>query len=117
MDKKPFEMTVRMRDGTAIVEMLGDVDAAATERLGDVHAETADAADIVLDFSRVDYVNSSGIALIVGLLAKARVAGQHVAAFGLTSHYRHIFEITRLSDFMTIHDHAPAEFSSPAPTS
>ena len=58
----------------------------------------------MLDFAHVDYINSTGIALIVGLLAEARKSGQDVRARGLAQHYREIFRITRLSDFMTILD-------------
>ena len=58
----------------------------------------------MLDFAAVDYINSTGIALIVGLLAEARKTGQEVQARGLAEHYREIFRITRLSDFMTILD-------------
>ncbi len=49
-------------------------------------------------------MNSTGIALIVGLLARARTNGQTLSVRGLTPHYREIFEITRLADFMTIVD-------------
>jgi anti-sigma B factor antagonist len=59
---------------------------------------------VVLDFAAVDYINSTGIALIVGILAEARKSGQEVRAKGLAQHYREIFRITRLSDFMTILD-------------
>jgi anti-sigma B factor antagonist len=58
----------------------------------------------VLDFSNVEYINSTGIAVIVGLLARARANRQTLSARGLSEHYRQIFEITRLSDFMTILD-------------
>jgi len=34
----------------------------------------------------------------------ARANGQTLSARGLTEHYRQIFEITRLADFMTILD-------------
>jgi anti-anti-sigma factor len=57
----------------------------------------------------VDYINSTGIALIVGLLGKARAAEVPVAASGLSDHYREIFEITRLSDFITIEAGAPTD--------
>ena len=40
----------------------------------------------------------------MGLLAQARTNRVEVRAFGLSEHYREIFEITRLSDFMTISD-------------
>ena len=59
---------------------------------------------VLLDFSNVDYINSTGIAVIVGLLAMARAEGRDVGAFGLTDHYREVFQITRLADFMTIYD-------------
>ena len=57
---------------------------------------------MTLDFTNVDYINSTGIALIVGLLARARADACAISARGLSPHYREIFEITRLSDFMTI---------------
>lgn len=60
------------------------------------------AGTIVFNFSGVEYINSTGIALVVGALAKARTAGRPVRAFGLSDHYREIFTITRLSDFMGI---------------
>jgi anti-anti-sigma factor len=57
---------------------------------------------ILLNFEEVDYINSTGIALIVGLLAKARVSQRRLVAYGLSDHYVEIFEITRLSDFMSV---------------
>ena len=69
-------------------------------------------ASLLLDFAAVDYINSTGIALIVGLLGRARADGVAVAACGLSDHYREIFEITRLSDFMSIYaDEASAASS------
>ena len=56
----------------------------------------------------VDYINSTGIALIVRLLAEARRDHRVVIAEGLTDHYREIFRITRLSDYLTIADPEPA---------
>ena len=50
----------------------------------------------------MDYINSTGIALIVGVLAEARKAKRKVVACGLSGHYREIFQVTRLSDFMPI---------------
>ena len=58
-------------------------------------------ATVVLNFEDVEYINSTGIALIVGLLAQARAQRVQISACGLSEHYREIFEITRLADFMT----------------
>src|SRR4029453_6282677 len=60
------------------------------------------ATRVVLDFGGVGYINSTGIALIVRLLAEARRDHRDVVAVGLTDHYREIFRITRLSAHLTI---------------
>jgi anti-anti-sigma factor len=61
-----------------------------------------DPATVVLDFAAVQYINSTGIALIVSVLARARAHGRKVVASGLSDHYREIFDITRLSDFIEL---------------
>jgi len=50
----------------------------------------------------VGYINSTGIAVIVGVLARARADGAARQRDGALAHYREIFEVTRLSDFLTI---------------
>jgi anti-anti-sigma factor len=97
-------LPVRRRDGVAVIDLAGDVNNAAEAALDSAWAEaTAKRPDaVVLNFEGAGYINSSGIALIVGLLAKGRAGGIEVRAYGLTPHYREIFEITRLADFLAI---------------
>jgi len=94
----------------ARLAMEGDVDVAADETLAAAYASAAGLGvqRIVLDFTRVDYINSTGIALIVRLLAEARRDHRAVIAVGLSDHYREIFRIIRLSDYLTIADAASA---------
>jgi anti-anti-sigma factor len=96
--------------GEARLVLRGDVDIAADEVLADAYADAAATGPsrVVLDFGAVDYINSTGIALIVRLLAEARRDHREVVALGLSDHYREIFRITRLSDYLTIADSAPA---------
>jgi len=100
-----FEAAVRSRDGVSILELHGEIDIEAEPALTAAYAEAtaADPAAVVLNFSDVDYINSTGIALIVGLLARARKDRRTIGACGLSEHYREIFQITRLSDFMGIY--------------
>jgi anti-anti-sigma factor len=100
------ELEARVHDeaGTAVIELTGDVDRDAEAALDAAYGQVGKTESVVLDFSGVDYINSTGIAVIVGLLARARTSGQTLSARGLTEHYRQIFEITRLADFMTILD-------------
>lgn len=99
-----LEARVRNGDGPVAIELIGDVDGRAEGTLESAYAQVEGADDVLLDFSGVSYMNSTGIALIVGLLAKARKNGHTLSAAGLSPHYREIFEITRLADFMTIVD-------------
>ena len=89
---------------TAVLRMHGDLDATADVALLAAHAEAGagGADERVLDFTDVDYINSSGIALIVTLLTDAQRADRRMRAIGLTAHYRHIFEITRLTDYLVV---------------
>ena len=104
-----FAANVRKEDGVAVIDLTGEVSAPAEQKLLEAYAQTNGEPVVLLDFSAVDYINSTEIALIVGLLAQARTAGQEVQARGLAEHYREIFRITRLSDFMTILDDAGEE--------
>jgi anti-anti-sigma factor len=101
-----LQATVREHDGAAVIDLSGDVDASAEDALNAAYAEATGTGSntVVLNFEHTEYINSTGIALIVALLAQARTNQVEVKAFGLSDHYREIFEITRLADFMTIAD-------------
>jgi anti-anti-sigma factor len=105
MATRELEVAVRQREGVAIVDLTGDVDSGAEATLQRGYDEAAaGGGPVVLNFAGADYINSTGIALIVGLLAQARARDVRITACGLSDHYREIFEITRLADFMTIAD-------------
>ncbi len=113
----PLEVTVRQQPGAAVMDLRGEIDGLSDEALtaGYAEAERGDPPAIVLNFNRVDYINSTGIALIVGLLARARQAHRRLIVYGLSDHYQEIFTITRLADFMTIaHDETSALSGTPA---
>ena len=105
MAGKPFEAHVRQQPGQAIIDLSGEINATAENDLSAAYseAESQNPAVVILNFTNVHYINSTGIALIVGLLARARKAHRQLAVFGLSDHYVEIFHITRLADFMTIY--------------
>ncbi len=100
-----FAASVRQSSGLAIIDLSGEINAFADQELTSAYgeAETFDTPNIVLNFSQVSYINSTGIALIVGLLANARKTNRKLVVIGLSDHYVEIFNITRLSDFMNIY--------------
>ena len=104
MATREVQATVRERDGVAVIDLHGEINALAEATMQRAYAEAAERkpSSILLNFGETQYINSTGIALIVGLLTRARAEGRKITACGLSDHYREIFEITRLADFLTI---------------
>jgi anti-sigma B factor antagonist len=105
------EAAIRVLPGAAVIELSGEVDGSAAAILTDAYERavgegaqemSTGPSTVVLDFAAVDYINSTGIALIVSVLARARAERRKVVASGLSAHYREIFDITRLSDFIEL---------------
>jgi anti-sigma B factor antagonist len=107
MADEGFEATVVPGDKRVVIELRGTVNRNAKDGLEAAYRSALQSpGEILLDFSRVDYINSTGIAVIVGILAMARGESREVGALGLSDHYREVFQITRLSDFMHIYQDA-----------
>ena len=106
--------------GGAVITLSGDIDGTAADVLTAAYEHAVaqhDPATVVLDFAAVSYINSTGIALIVSVLARARAQRRSVVACGLSEHYREIFDITRLSDFIELFpdlEHAVSQLVPPA---
>ena len=93
-------------DAISVIDIEGDVTAGSEEVLMDAYQRAAGegARFITLNFKGLQYMNSGGIGLLVTLLVRAQRQRQRVLAYGLSDHYREIFELTRLDDAIGIHD-------------
>jgi anti-sigma B factor antagonist len=96
----------KISDRVGIVDIRGDFTAAAEGALTDAYAAASSGATraIVLNFTGLEYMNSSGIGLLVTLLIRMNRQKQRLLTYGLSEHYRHIFELTRLADAIGIYD-------------
>ncbi len=96
-----------------VIALQGDITGTATDDLYAVFESAADSATrlVGLDMTRVRDITSSGIAIIVGLLRRARDAGLRLRAWGLTDHYREIFEVTQLALHIELFDDEGAAFA------
>jgi anti-sigma B factor antagonist len=100
-------MNVRKVSNTAsIIDIKGEISAFAEDTLMEAYAEasTPTTRMIILNFDGLEYMNSSGIGLLVTLLIRANRQKQRLLAFGLSEHYKHIFELTRLNEAIGIYD-------------
>ena len=100
-----LETSLRMYENIAVIDLNGEIDGFAEQALTAAYdaAESHNPHVILLNFSGTDYINSTGIALIVSLLTRARKSQRRLAAYGLSNHYVEIFQITRLTEFIDIY--------------
>jgi len=103
--------------GAAVIDIDGQITGFAENVLMDAYTQaTKTGAKIVLlNFTNLDYMNSSGIGLLVTLLVRTQRKGQRLAAFGLSDHYREIFQLTRLDEVITVHDDEATALNPAAP--
>lgn len=107
MHQAQIEMEVRKAGGhAAIIDIRGELTAFAETVLMEAYNQATEegARAIILNFEGLDYMNSSGIGLLVTLLIRINRKKQRLLTYGLSDHYEHIFELTRLDDAIGIHD-------------
>ena len=106
MPETTVSMKVRKPSPAAsIIDIEGDLSGAAEDALMEAYNEAASLGirALILNFSGLDYMNSSGIGLLVTLLIRVNRQKQRMLAFGLSEHYTHILELTRLNEAISIY--------------
>ena len=88
----------------SVIDIGGSVTRAADQALTNAYhaASGGSTRAIILNFSNLEYMNSSGIGLLVTLLVRANRQNQQLYACGLSDHYRDIFSLTRLDEAIHI---------------
>ena len=107
MPEAQVKMNVRKAsDKTRIIDVEGELTAFAENVLMDAYNQASDGhvRAIILNFEGLEYMNSSGIGLLVTLLIRINREKQRLLTYGLSEHYKSIFQITRLDDAITICD-------------
>ena len=89
----------------SIIDIQGDVTGFAENILMDAFSQASNGSTraILLNFSGLDYMNSSGIGLLVTLLIRTQRQKQKLMACGLSAHYEEIFKLTRLNEAIGIY--------------
>ncbi|HZQ07588.1 MAG TPA: STAS domain-containing protein [Anaerolineae bacterium] len=89
----------------AVIDISGEVTGAAETPLMDAydHASKNGVRTVILNFSDLEYMNSSGIGLLVTLLIRVNRQKQRMFSYGLSDHYQQIFQLTRLNEAIGIY--------------
>jgi anti-sigma B factor antagonist len=107
MPQAQVTMDVRkVNDKVSVIDVKGELTAFAEGVLMQAYNQASDGGvrAIVLNFEGLEYMNSSGIGLLVTLLIRVNREKQKLLTYGLTEHYQNIFQITRLDDAIGIYE-------------
>ena len=107
MPQAQVKMNVRKASEKAcVIDVEGELTAFAEGVLMDAYNQSSaeGARAIILNFEGLEYMNSSGIGLLVTLLIRINREKQKLLTYGLSDHYQSIFQITRLDDAISIYD-------------
>jgi len=90
----------------SIIEVEGQVTSFVEDLLMKAYSEATqdNPTVIIFDFNQMNFINSSGIGLLVTLLVRARRSNQQLYAFGLNEHFEYVFELTRLNEVIRLFD-------------
>lgn len=94
------------KTGQAVAALRFEGDIVSTSKdavLGSYHSLSKETVKLMLlDFSKVDYINSSGIELIIQMLIEASKSGQKVSTFGLSQHFTKVFTMVGITKYSQI---------------
>lgn len=101
------ELTVstREREGVAIIDLVGDVTTFAEEKINTAYREVTNkgARFVLLNFRQNDYINSAGIAILIGIVTEVTRNSQKLAVSGLSQHFQKIFRMVGLAQYAEIY--------------
>ncbi len=99
--------------GRTVVSVGGEIDVYSAPQLRDLVAEyvAQGTYDLVLDLEGVDFLDSTGLGVLVGGLKKVRTHGGRLELVCSRERVLKVFRITGLSKVFVIHDSLDAALS------
>jgi len=101
---KDIEVSTRVKGEVSVIDIKGDVTALTGEPIEDAYKEVSNtgAKKILLYFDKQGYINSGGIAILIGLVSESRKKEQVIRITGLSDHFQKIFGMVGLSKYTQI---------------
>ncbi len=98
------ELAAPSGDPITVLRFSGDITSASQPALIGTYEGLPDTSKrILLDFSKVEYLNSSGIALVIQMLIAASKRGQTIRTFGLSPHFQKVFTMVGITKYTSLH--------------
>ena len=101
---KEQEISIRSAGDVSVIDIKGDVTSLTGQPIEDAYRRVTEdgARKILLVFGADCYINSGGIAILIGILAESRRNAQKMRMTGLTPHFQKIFSMVGLTKYAEI---------------
>jgi anti-anti-sigma factor len=95
---KKTETWLRQVDKAVIIDLSGDVTNQGQDAIKRAYTQALQSKPerILFNFSETEYINTSGIAVLISIVMQAEKAGRKIGLFGMSPHYQKVFELVRL---------------------
>ena len=112
---KAQEITVRQHGDVSVIGIKGDVTSTTGQPIEDAYHQVTAAGTkkILFVFAADCYINSGGIAILIGILSESKKKDQKIRMTGLTAHFQKIFSmvgLTKYAQILPTEDAALADF-------
>ncbi len=97
---------IQHRDQDVIMELAGEIDMKCSAKIKDKFKEIfrQKPHSVIVDMTEVSFMDSSGLAVLVGALKRSRINNSELKLAGLTKDVKDIFEICRLDTIFQFFD-------------
>jgi len=101
---KAQEIIVRQQGDVSVIDIKGDVSSTTGQPIEDAYHKVTEtgAKKILFVFAADCYINSGGIAILIGILSESKKKDQKMRMTGLTSHFQKIFAMVGLTKYAQI---------------
>lgn len=106
MSEEKLTATVRQASPFAnVIDIQGEISSFSEKALTEAYAlaTQGNIRTVIFNFLGLEYMNSFGIGMLVMLLIRARREGKNIVGYGLSDHYKNIFDLTRIDQVIPIY--------------
>jgi anti-anti-sigma factor len=113
-----LKIVSRKVDGVAVIELHGDLDSSGDAAVKQAYHEAIDggASTVLFNMSGTQYINTSGISVLITVVMEAKKAGHKILVSGVSPHYKKVFDLVRFSTYVTMFDTEEAALASTTQT-
>jgi len=101
---KDIQISISQKDEVSILYIKGDITVNSGETIEEAYRKVSNAGakKILFYFDKDGYINSGGIAILIGIASESKKNGQTIRITGLSSHFQKIFNMVGLTKYTEI---------------